>query len=336
MEKQFRNKQFFWCWSKQFFRISLFSLYAAFILETGSSSAAPAVRLEDWRFYPEALQLELTLSSPSQPRYFYLSQPSRIVIDLPDTKLGYVPTQQNYSGTIQSIRISQFSADVTRIVIDLAPGTFLDPNQVQLQPVSWQNPTRWVLRPFTATNNASSAPGKFSPPPSGNLPPSQGFYNPPPPSGNLPPSQGFYNPPPPSGNLPSSQGFYNPPPPSGNLPPSQGFYNPPPPSGNLPPSQGFYNSPPSQNNLPTTTYNSNSSQPPLVTVPPITPNNPSQKPDSLLPPAIFPNQPGNINNNIPFFPSQNFPIPTNPNNQTNYPNSGTTIEFGQPLPYPTP
>jgi hypothetical protein len=221
MDKVLRSKQIFrWC--KQLFKVSLFGLYAAISLETNSSLAAPAARLEDWRFYPEAFQLEINLSAGTTPRYFYLAQPPRMVVDLPDTKLGYVPTLENYSGAIQRIRVSQLNASVTRIVLDLAPGTSLDPNQVQLQPISAQNTTRWVLRPLIA-GGTSSQQGNYPPP--SNLQPSN--YNYPPPS-NLPPSN--YNYPPPS-NLPPS-----------NLPPSN--YNYPPPS-NLPPSN--YNYPPPSN-----------------------------------------------------------------------------------------
>ncbi|MGI8502663.1 MAG: AMIN domain-containing protein [Hassallia sp.] len=315
-----RSKQFFpWC--KQLFKVSLFGLYAAISLETNSSIAAPAARLEDWRFYPEAFQLEINLSAGTTPRYFYLAQPPRMVVDLPDTKLGSVATQQNYSGAIQKIRVSQLNANVTRIVLDLAPGTSLDPNQVQLQPVSVQNTTRWVLRPLIAGGTYSQQ-GNYPPP--SNLPPTN--YNYPPPS-NLPPSN--YNYPPPSNlppsNLPPSN--YNYPSPSNlppsNLPPSN--YNYPSPS-NLPPTNYNY---PSPSNLPSTNYNN--SQIPLVTVPPLNSNNPTQQPGSVLPPASFPNQPGNFNDAPLSVGAPGFPVQTVPNYPANVPNSGV-FEFGQPFP----
>ncbi|NEU72523.1 AMIN domain-containing protein [Hassallia byssoidea VB512170] len=325
---------------RQFFlKLSLFGLYAAITLETNSSIAAEAARLEDWRFYPEAFQLEINLSAGTTPRYFYLAQPPRMVVDLPDTKLGYVPTQQDYSGAIQRIRVSQLNANVTRIVLDLAPGTSLDPNQVQLQPISAQNTTRWVLRPLIA-DGVSSQQGNYPPP--NNLPPSN--YNYPPPSNlppsNLPPSN--YNYPPPSNlppsNLPPSN--YNYPPPSNlpptNLPPSNYNYPPPtnlppsnynyPPPSNLPPSN--YNYPPSSN-LPPSNYNN--SQIPLVTVPPLNSNNPTQQPGSVFPPASFPNQSGNFNSPPLSVGAPGFPVQTVPNYPVNVPNSGV-FEFGQPFP----
>ncbi|BAZ66682.1 MAG: AMIN domain-containing protein [Pelatocladus maniniholoensis HA4357-MV3] len=288
--------------NKLLFQISLFSLYTALTLEAGSSNAVPVSKLKDWRFDPQTSQLEITLSAPSQPRYFFLSQPSRIVVDLPGTKLGYVSTQQNFSGAIKSIRVSQLNADVTRLVMDLTPGTFINLNQVQLQPVSPQNPTRWVLRPVNVSNNTYSTPTNLFP--AYQQTPNPGLYNPPPPSNNQPlPTTSYYNQQPTTNN---------------QLP----IINNQPSTTN--------NQLPIINNQPSTT---NNQQQPLVTVPPLLPNNSSQPPNSTLPPAIFPNQSGNLNN-IPFFPTPNlpnYPLPDASNSQIINPNS-QTIEFGQPLP----
>lgn len=183
-----KTRQFSQC-GKQLISSSLLGLCTAIALETGSI-AAPVAKLDNWRFSPEVPQLEITLSAGAVPQYFYLSQPPRLVVDLPDTKLGYVPTQQNYAGAIQRIRVSQLNATVTRIVLDLAAGTLIDPKQIQLQPVSRQNPTRWVLRPLIASQSRLSAqPGNLQPLPN-NIPPNPYYPQLPanaPPSSNYPP-----------------------------------------------------------------------------------------------------------------------------------------------------
>jgi AMIN domain len=331
--------------SERFFRLcryllglSLFGLCAAMLfsklprvnaLETDTTYATPATRLEDWRFNPEALQLEIVLSSATQPKYFFLSQPSRIVVDLPGTKLGYVPTQQNYSGAVQSIRVSQFNADITRIVLDLAPGAFLDQIQMQLEPISWQNPTRWVLRPSMTSHSTYYPPTNITPPIPNDLQP--GIYPPQPP--NYSPS-GLYSPQP-GDRFPS--GIY-PPQPSGDLPP--GVYPPRPrerfPSGNpipntydTPPASTFNNNPEFQT-LPSTT--NNSQQVPFIRVPPINNNNISPY-SSTLPPANFPSPRDNYNNNIPSSERTNFPVPRLPNYPPSSSDSGV-IDFGQPIPSP--
>jgi hypothetical protein len=307
----------------QLFSISLFIVYTTIVLQAGSSYAnsvaqlpqapyypnvtlptsrgtvaAPFVRLDNWRFSPEALQLEFALSAGTTPHYFYLAQPPRIVVDLPNTKLGYVPTQQNYSGAIQRVRVSQLNAGVTRIVLDLAPGSSLDPNQVKLQPVSQKNLTRWVLRPFSAGSRNTVQPGNYPQLPS-NLPVIPSNY----------PQQ--------PSNLPQIPYNYS-------QPPISPINQPANTNQQLP----FFTLPPPSNNLPAIPTN----QQPFVVVPPLTPNNQSQLPSATLPPPIFSNQPGNFNN-PPSIANPYFPIPTLPQSPSNVIET-TVIEFGQPIPKP--
>ncbi|OUL17458.1 AMIN domain-containing protein [Nostoc sp. 106C] len=312
MDQRLRTQQFLkFC--KQLFGISLFSGYITITLEAGSSIAKPVAkppqasnypnvplvsnplaRLDNWRFSVETLQLEFALSAGTTPHHFYLAQPPRIVVDLPNTKLGYVATQQTYSGAIQRVRVSQLNAGVTRIVLDLAPGNFLDPNQVKLQPVSKKNPTRWVLRPFSSGYRNSAKPGNYPQLPS-NVP-----LNP-------------YNYPQQPSSLPQFPYNY----------PQQPISQPLTTNQQLP----FFTLPPPSNNLPAIPTNQ---QQPFVVVPPLTPNSQSQLPSSTLPPAIFPNQPGNLNNPAAIA-KPDFPIPTVPQYPSNVPET-SVIEFGQPIP----
>ncbi|MEP0768206.1 AMIN domain-containing protein [Coleofasciculus sp. FACHB-SPT36] len=129
-------------------RLKTLSLVGAIaIMGSGMELKAIAARLTNWRFDPALNQLEITLDEGTTPRYFLLAQPSRIVLDLPNTQVGTVETQQSYSGPIRQIRVSQFEAGITRIVLDLAPEVVLSPQQVQLQV---EPGNRWVLRPLIA------------------------------------------------------------------------------------------------------------------------------------------------------------------------------------------
>ena len=199
MDRELKTKQFYQS-GKQLFSISILGFYAAIALETFTTAATPGAKLNNWRFSPKTQQLEITLSAGTTPRYFYLAQPSRLVVDLPNTKLGKVTTQQNYSGAIKSIRISQLNSNDTRIVLDLAAGTVFNPKKVQLQPVSRKNSTRWVFRPVISGKTTAVKPGKSAPsakkqpqtlqkPPS-NLPvttnPQSPLLTVPPPSNELP------------------------------------------------------------------------------------------------------------------------------------------------------
>jgi hypothetical protein len=293
--------------------------------KTLTSTVKPLAKLEDWRFSPKALQLEMTLSAASKPHYFYLTQPSRIVVDLPDTKLGHVSTRENYSGTIQSVRVAQLKTGVTRIVMDLAPGTFLDPKQVQLQPVSSNNPTHWVLRPLI-TSYRSPSPSRDYPPKSTN--PQSTTIAPQPPN-TKPLSTGLSQPPQPPNSHPLSTGLSTSPQPPNSQPSSTGLSN----SQQSP----NFSVPPPLTSLPST--NSNNQQLPFVSVPPLSRNTSSEVPtsklpaSSLLPPASFSNQPGN-SSNTPSMSAPNFPVLTVPSNTPSSSDSNV-INFGQPLPSST-
>jgi len=348
MSKQFKNRLFVRkC--KRLIRASLFGLYAAIAFNTNSSIAGPAGKLQDWRFSPQGSQLEISVSTPVRPQYFYLSQPPRIVVDLPGTKLGSVPTQQNYNGAVERIRLSQLNDDITRIVMDLAPGTQFDRNQIQLQPFSWQNPTRWMFRPLVIGNGNlspgySSVGGELPPGATGQLPP--GAYDP-----SQSPSNYPYNPQPPGafpqqqppGAFPQQQppGAFPQQQPSGTLPPLQ-------PSVTLPPGPIYNNPsqlPPGTNtppssfpaSLPLTPMNNRNMGQPSVSVPPITRNNLSplspQIPNSVLPPAKFPSPSGNLNSAPSFFPTPPANFPTTNTQTGSVDSSGSrAIEFGEPVP----
>lgn len=157
--------------------ISIFSVYAIINICTAISLAATtAVKLNKWQFNPKSQKLEISLSATTKPEYFYLNEPPRLVVDLPNTQIGNVDTNKTFPATMQKVRISQFTPNITRIVIDLEPGTNIDVNQVKLQPVSEQNPTRWVLS-SPMPNHSTKSPDLPSPdlamtlpPPTTNLP----------------------------------------------------------------------------------------------------------------------------------------------------------------------
>ncbi|NJR66177.1 MAG: AMIN domain-containing protein [Leptolyngbyaceae cyanobacterium CRU_2_3] len=116
------------------------------------ASPVQAAALTHWGLDLATNQLEITVPSGITPRYFLAAEPARIVLDLPNTEMGAVPTQQNYSaGAIRQIRVAQFQPGQTRIVIELASDTVLAPGQVELRRIGQeQTGDRWVLRPLLA------------------------------------------------------------------------------------------------------------------------------------------------------------------------------------------
>ena len=71
-----------------------------------------------------------------------ITNPTRIVIDLPGIKLGQPNINRPIGNIVRSVRIGQFDAETTRLVIELAPGYTFDPQQVKIRGIS---PTQWTV-----------------------------------------------------------------------------------------------------------------------------------------------------------------------------------------------
>ncbi len=123
------------------------------------TSAAEARQLLFWRFDRAQNQLVFTTDEGVQPRAQLIANPTRLVIDLPGTRLGRPTVNQRVGGAIQEIRVGQFENQTTRIVVELAPGYTLDPQQVQFRGLS---PTQWTVN-IPDPQRISSLPS--SPPP---------------------------------------------------------------------------------------------------------------------------------------------------------------------------
>jgi len=119
---------------------SLLLLTASCFLLT---SPAGAASLESWRFDSSRNQLEFTTDEDVQPTAQLVSDPVRLVIDLPGILLGRPVSNQPYDGAIRSVRVGQFDRQTTRLVIELAPGYTIDPQQVKFRGVTAR---RWIVQ----------------------------------------------------------------------------------------------------------------------------------------------------------------------------------------------
>lgn len=106
------------------------------------SAPAYAGRLLFWRFEPNENRLIFSTEQGVQPTAELIPNPTRLVINLPGTTLGQPTVNQSLGGVITGIRIGQFDARTTRIVIELAQGYTIDPQQIQIRGLS---PTQWTV-----------------------------------------------------------------------------------------------------------------------------------------------------------------------------------------------
>jgi N-acetylmuramoyl-L-alanine amidase len=107
------------------------------------SSPTLAARLESWSFDNEQNQLQINTAGGIQPKAQLIFNPTRLVIDLPQTVFGRPQVTQTVGGAIRSIRVGQFDSETTRIVIELTPGYTLDPQQVKFTGLS---ASRWIVK----------------------------------------------------------------------------------------------------------------------------------------------------------------------------------------------
>ena len=107
------------------------------------ASPVRAGKLQSWNFNPSRNSLEIYTSEAVQPKAQLVFNPTRLVIDLPDTDLISPQLRQPVGGGIRNIRVAQFNRNTTRIVVELASGYTLDPKRVQFLS---STPNRWKVQ----------------------------------------------------------------------------------------------------------------------------------------------------------------------------------------------
>jgi N-acetylmuramoyl-L-alanine amidase len=125
------------------------------------ASPAEAARLQSWRFEAGENRLSFTTEGGVQPQAQLLSNPTRLVIDLPGTTLGSVTRQQAVGGAIREIRVGQPNGQTARIVVELVDGYTIDPQQVQFRGIS---DSQWVVQiPQPQSTTATDQPTQTVP-----------------------------------------------------------------------------------------------------------------------------------------------------------------------------
>ncbi|HEY9628777.1 MAG TPA: N-acetylmuramoyl-L-alanine amidase [Coleofasciculaceae cyanobacterium] len=127
-----------------------------------SASPAEAGRLQSWEFSTRENRLTFTTDESVLPSVQLVSDPTRLVIDLPGTTLGRSRVNQLIGGSIREVRVAQFNAQTTRIVIELNPGYTLDPEQVQVRGNTNENWTVQLPAPQQSEAFSSSTSNRPS------------------------------------------------------------------------------------------------------------------------------------------------------------------------------
>jgi N-acetylmuramoyl-L-alanine amidase len=121
-------------------------------------SPAKAGKLMYWQFMPVQNRLTFTTNDGVQPQAQLLNNPTRLVIDLPDTTLESQTAKENYGQAVKSLRVGQFDDRTTRLVLELAPGYTLDSKKIEFK---GNSSTQWsvnlpkpIREPIIPTNSS--------------------------------------------------------------------------------------------------------------------------------------------------------------------------------------
>ncbi len=117
---------------------------------------ADAATLQFWRFDQQQNRLTFTTDTQVRPTAQLIFNPTRLVIDLPGTQVTSSTTRQRLQAGLEEVRVGQLDAQTARIVIELAPGYTLDPQQVQ---VRGETSRRWYVQlpELVATDRSRSS-----------------------------------------------------------------------------------------------------------------------------------------------------------------------------------
>ncbi len=125
------------------------------------TAPAQAATLQYWWFDAQTNQLVFTTDAQVQPRAQLLVNPTRIVVDLPNTQLGHTSTSQAVGGEVREVRAGQFDQQTARLVIELSPGYSLNPQEVRVQGI---RPNQWAVQLPPLSQGTAPPTGALSAP----------------------------------------------------------------------------------------------------------------------------------------------------------------------------
>ncbi len=102
-----------------------------------------ANQLDYWRFNASMSRLEIVAEDTVRPQVQLISNPTRLVVDLPGTQFGRRKTQRRIGNFVREVRVGQFTPNMTRLVIELGPSYSMRPQDVRVRGLA---PNRWYVQ----------------------------------------------------------------------------------------------------------------------------------------------------------------------------------------------
>ncbi|HEY9761295.1 MAG TPA: N-acetylmuramoyl-L-alanine amidase [Trichocoleus sp.] len=122
---------------------------------------AKAAQLQSWQFDASQNRLTFKTDSSVQPRARLLSNPNRLVVELPGIGFDQAKANQVVGGSVQIVRVEQADEQTTRMVLELSPDYSLTSRQIQVWGITSQ---QWVVQLPDASGQPGTALTPLPPP----------------------------------------------------------------------------------------------------------------------------------------------------------------------------
>ncbi len=127
------------------------------------AAPAQASKFTGWQFDASQNRLDFGTDTGVKPKATLLDGPYRLIVDLPGTKMTEATIRKQYGAAVKEVRIAQSDENNTRLVIELAPGYGVSPQNIIIRsdiPSRWSIKLRSIDRGIstTATGRVQSVP----------------------------------------------------------------------------------------------------------------------------------------------------------------------------------
>ncbi len=104
---------------------------------------AHANRLETFVYDLTDSKIEFSLKNDIEPKGSVISNPTRIVIDLPGIVYQGPTVRRRVGRGVQAVRVGQVDANTTRMVVEFSPDVTINPQQLKLKS---RQPGKWSMQ----------------------------------------------------------------------------------------------------------------------------------------------------------------------------------------------
>jgi len=127
------------------------------------AAPAQASKFTGWQFDASRNQLNFGTDSGVQPKATLLDGPYRLIVDLPGTKMTEATVRKQFGAAVREVRIAQADAQNTRLVMELAPGYSISPQNIIIRS---DLPSRWSIKLRSINRGvATASTGRVQPVP---------------------------------------------------------------------------------------------------------------------------------------------------------------------------